>query len=99
MAYEPILNEDGKEIDLQELVTAASIDIMLERRKEATNLIKGFLIKVEGLTKEIKNLENQLKTKQESLAKTNEKIQRLKKGEWNILAENNSGSKPDSESK
>lgn len=97
MAYDPILDADGKELNLQDLVTEASTELMMTRRKEATNLIKSFLLKTEGLDREIKQLKNQLTQKEESLKKTQDKIERLRKGEWNILSENNSASKADSE--
>ncbi len=92
MSFEPI-----EDTNLEDLVKEASGELLLERRHAATTLIKNFLMKVEGLTSEIKNLKNQLSKKEESLAKTLEKIKRLKAGDWSLLAENNSSSRPDSE--
>lgn len=92
MAFEPI--EDTK---LEDLVKVASLQLLDERRHEATNLIKNFFQKLEGLSLEVKKLKSELSKKEESLEKTMDKVARLRKGDWSVLAENNGQNKADSE--
>ena len=92
MAFEPI--EDTK---LEDLVKVASLQLLDERRHEATNLIKNFFQKLEGLVFDVKKLRSELAKKEESLAKTEEKIKRLQSGDWSVLEQNQNPTKADSE--
>lgn len=92
MSFEPI---EG--VNLKDVVEEAATELLVERRHQATSLIKNFLMKVEGVTTEIKQLESQLVGKKETLTKTLDKIERLKKGDWSLLSENSGTTKPDSE--
>ena len=94
MSFEPI---EG--VKLEDIVTEAATELLVERKRQATSLIKNFLMKVEGVTTEIKQLKRQLESKEETLTKTLDKIERLKKGDWSLLNENSGTTKPDSEHK
>jgi len=65
MSFEPI---EG--VNLKDVVEEAATELVTERKRQATSLIKNFLMKVEGVTTEIKQLEKQLVNKKETLTKT-----------------------------
>ncbi len=79
-----------KEIDgvnLEDLVKEVSSGIVSDRRESAAGLIKKQLQKMEGLAIDVNGLEKQLKKKQEALAKAQEKVTKIREGNWQVLAE------------
>lgn len=79
-----------KEIDgvnLEDLVKEVSKNIVSDRRESAAGLIKKQLQKMEGLAIDVSGLEKQLKKKKEALAKAQEKVTKIREGNWQVLAE------------
>ncbi len=97
MSFEPIIDENGNEINLSGLFDEAVIETIAVKKREASNLIKNFLMKQEGLVYEVKKLTSELAKKQASLDAVKVKIEKLKKGDWSVLEENKGPTKPDSE--
>ena len=85
MAEESIKKIEG--LDLSDLVTEVSTDLVNERRKQAAGVIKKQLQKLEQLNIDVKNAEKELKKKTESLAKAQNKVDRIKSGDWSVLNE------------
>ncbi len=91
-----LTDEDKKEIKLNDLVGEASRELMREKRLEASNLVKSFLLKAESLTYDIKGKKRELEKMEVSLADTLGKIEKLRSGDWSILAQNTKPTKADS---
>lgn len=75
-------------VKLDELVTEASTELLQERRRGASSLIKKLLIYSEGLVDSIKRKEAELKGLRKKLSTQKEKIERLRAGDWSVLVEN-----------
>ena len=74
-------------VDLSDLVTEAAGAVLSERRKQAAGMIKQLLQRVEGAASDIRDLEKQIARKRESMGKAQAKIDKLKAGDWSVLAE------------
>ena len=96
---EQFKNTQGKDVELKDLVEEAASELLLEKRRGASSLIKNFLMKAEDLTVQVKTKTRELQKVEESLARTLANIEELKKGNWSILKENKGQSKVDSFSK
>jgi seryl-tRNA synthetase len=80
-------------VDLSELVKEASTELMAEKRRQASNIIKNHLQREEQLVYDIRNLKKNLKGKEEKLAKAQAKIEKIIKGDWSLLVEKKDGPK------
>ena len=96
---EALIDENGKQIELGDLVKQASAELIRERRIETSGLIKNFLVKIEQVTLQIKTKKEELSKLEKALEDTVAKVKRLREGDWTVLPENNSKSKPDSSQK
>ena len=85
--------EKIENVDLGNLVTEASNEIIDARRKQAAGIIKQQLQRIEQLVTDISNAEKELKKKRDKLTKAQEKIDKIKAGDWSLLAENNGQTK------
>lgn len=74
-------------VNLEDLVEESSADLIAEKRRSVAGLIKQQLQRMEQLATDVKNLEKQLKGKREKLTKTQEKMEKIKSGDWSVLAE------------
>lgn len=74
-------------VNLADLVDSVSTDLVNERRKQASGVIKQQLQRMEQLNIDIKNAEKELKKKSEKLAKAQTKMDRIKSGDWSVLNE------------
>jgi len=74
-------------VNLKNMVEQASKELIFENRKQAIGMIKKGLKRIEGLAKEIKYFNHELKKRQGKLAKSQEKINKIKDGDWSLLVE------------
>ena len=89
--------EKLENVDLSALVEDSSKELMDEKRKQAAGLIKVQLQRIEQLSLDVRNAERTLKKKQEALAKAQQKIDKIKAGDWSLLAEQKDNSKENNE--
>ena len=80
-------------IDLAELVKDSAQDLMKEKRVGAANIVKNHLQRVEQLAIDIRTLEKELKNKKDKLVKAQSKIDKIKAGDWSVLAQKEDGPK------
>ncbi len=74
-------------VNLEELVEESSADLVEEKKKSVAGLIKQQLQRMERLATEIKNLEKEINGKRDKLKKIQEKIEKIKNGDWSVLTE------------
>jgi len=89
--------EKLENVDLSALVEDSSKELMDEKRKQAAGLIKVQLQRIEQLSLDVRNAERTLKKKQEALVKAQQKIDKIKAGDWSLLAEQKDNSKENNE--
>jgi len=75
-------------IELSDLVHRALQDIHAEEEAKISSLIKKKLIEIEGLATEIQRDEKSLGKKKEKLEKAQAKLNKIKEGDWSVLADN-----------
>ena len=73
--------------ELPDLLKSAADALLAEKRKDAESRIKGILIRQEAMADAIRQKENELKRLREKMDKSTAKIERLRKGDWAVLAE------------
>lgn len=78
-------------INLEELVKESSVALISDKRKEAANLIKNHLQRIEQLALDVRKAEKELKKKEEALKKAQEKMNKIKAGDWGLLSEKKDG--------
>lgn len=78
-------------VDLATLVEESSRELIADKRRQAANLIKQHLQRIEGLAQEVRRSENVLKKAQEKLKKAQDKINKIKGGDWSLLADKQDG--------
>lgn len=74
-------------IDLKDLLESAAQNLLVEKRNDAESRIRQTLIRQEALVVSIHAKENELKKLREKMDKSSAKIDRLRKGDWSVLAE------------
>lgn len=94
---QPIKDETGNPIELNEIVVQAAKEVFEEKKRESANLIKSFFKKAEELTYQAKTKKRELEKIEQNLTNTLQKIERLRKGDWTVLAENQRQTHVDSE--
>lgn len=80
-------------VNLTELVTESSKELISEKRSEAANIIKNHLQRIEQLSLDVRKAEKELNKKTEALKKAQEKMDKIKAGDWSQLAEKKDGPK------
>ena len=85
--------EKMENVDLSVLVEESSKELMADKRNDAASIVKKHLQRVEQLAIDVRNTEKQLKIKKEKLAKAQAKIDKIKAGDWSLLAEKEDGPK------
>ncbi len=75
-----------KGVNLKVLVEECAEELVELRRKQAANIIKQLLQRMEQLSIDVRNLEKELRNKQEKLVKAKAKIDKIKEGQWDLLA-------------
>lgn len=93
---QPIKDETGKPIDLSVIVENVARELIEEKKRESSNLIKNLFKKVDDITYQVKTKKRELEKLQMTLSITLEKIERLRKGDWSVLVENTKQTKVDS---
>jgi seryl-tRNA synthetase len=78
-------------IELDELVSDVASELVNDRRKQAASAIKVQLQKVEQLAADMKLLNKQLKEKQKKFDEVVARIEKIKGGDWSLLAEPKDG--------
>lgn len=78
-----------KDTKLEDLVARASQELLEEMRIEGVTQIKKIYQKQYVLTKEIKNDEQNLNKKKESLKRAEDTIVKLQAGDWTALKDDN----------
>lgn len=73
--------------NLNDLINGAAQALLAERRQDATSRIKQVLIRQEAMAEAIKAKELELKKLNDKMAKSTAKIERLRNGDWSVLAE------------
>ena len=76
-----------EDVDLKALVSVVSNELITEKRNVAANSIKQHLQRVEQLAYDVSSLEKQLKQKKEKLAKAQAKVDKIREGDWSLLAD------------
>ncbi len=74
-----------KGVNLAEMVKNCAEELIDIRRKEAANIIKQLLQRMEQLSIDADNLEKELRKKKEKLLKAKTKIEKIKEGQWDLL--------------
>lgn len=87
---ETILNELNTEelnqqIDLKNLVSITSQQFIKERESVVAGLVKGLFMKKKGLFEDILKMEKELNKKRDSLKQINDKIDKVRQGDWEVL--------------
>ncbi len=82
-----------EDVDLAQLVEESSKELMVSKRYDAANIIKNHLQRVEQLAIDVRTAEKALVKKKEKLAKAQAKIDKIKEGDWSLLAEKEDGPK------
>lgn len=80
-------------VDLSTLVEEASTELLGERRSQAASIIKKHLQRVEQLVIDVHRAEKTLRGKKEKLTKAQAKLDKIKAGDWSLLAEKKDGPK------
>ncbi len=78
-------------IELDKLVSDVASELVNDRRKQAASAIKVFLQRAEQLSVDMKLLNRQLKEKQKKFDETVARIDKIKAGDWSLLAEPKEG--------
>lgn len=73
--------------DLKSIVEEASSEVLKEARVKNIAIVKKVIAKITATADEIKKLRNQLDKAEKSLKKQQEKLDMLKDGKWDILAQ------------
>lgn len=73
--------------NLPDLLQSAAAKLLAEKRNDAESRIKGILIRQEAMADSIRTKENELKKLREKMEKATQKIERLRNGDWAVLAE------------
>lgn len=79
--------DEIKGVDLTALVSEVSDNIVEEKKKSAKGMIRELFYKYEGIEKEIRDLTKQLEAKKTQRDKINDRVERLRNGDWSILSE------------
>jgi hypothetical protein len=85
--------EKLENVNLAELVVEASEALLAEKRNTAASIIKKHLQRVEQLAIDVHKVEKELKSKKEKLVKAQAKINKIKEGDWSLIAEQKDGPK------
>lgn len=85
--------EKLENVNLAELVVETSDSLLTEKRNAAASIIKKHLQRVEQLAINVHKLEKELKGEKEKLAKAQAKIDKIKEGDWSLIAETKDGPK------
>lgn len=78
-------------VNLVDLVENTSVELLNDRRKQAASIIKQQLQRMEQLTIDVRNLEKELKKKQEKLVKAKAKMDKIKAGDWSLISDKPDG--------
>jgi phenylpyruvate tautomerase PptA (4-oxalocrotonate tautomerase family) len=74
-------------INLSELITEASSEVLLEKRREVASAIRQMLNKQISLAGEITKMDKELAQKNKQLIEVNGKLDKIKSGDWSVLNE------------
>ncbi len=74
-------------VEIGDLVQEASKQILLAQKDEVLDLVKKLIQKAHGLTEDVKRAKHELKGKEDKLAKTLARIEKLRAGDWSALQE------------
>ncbi len=80
-------------VNLTELVEEGSKELISEKRSEAANIIKNHLQRIEQLSLDVRKAEKELNKKTEALTKAQDKMDKIKGGDWGLLSEKKDGPK------
>ena len=83
--------EKIENVNLSELVEESSKELVADRRKQAASIVKKHLQRAEQLAVDVRQAEKSLNKKKEMLKKAQEKINKIKEGDWSLLAEKEDG--------
>jgi hypothetical protein len=90
-------------IDLTALVGKTSKEFITDRETHIQSLVKVMFHRQNGLLLDIERLERDLKKKQEALKNIQEKIMKIRSGDWSVLKKieeeekNHQGKKPEAD--
>jgi len=74
-------------INLESLVKSTHTQILSDKEKEITSLVRKVIAKRNGTIIEIDKAEKALSKMRESLKRTQGKIDKIKSGDWSVIAE------------
>lgn len=73
--------------DPNDILLSAAASLLTDKRKDAESRVKQILIRQEALAESILSKERELKKLREKMDKSSQKIERLRNGDWAVLAE------------
>ncbi len=82
-------------IKLPELFIEATDVVIEEKRKSIRNLIKQLFYRQIGLAEDVVSARKSLAKKEQELEKTNEKLAKIKTGDWSVLVDTGDTRLPD----
>jgi len=85
---DPIFQKEDiqKEIDLSILVSEVSRNFIVQRRDEVSKLLLNQFSKMNGILVDIKKNEAELNKKKENLKQVQEKINKIRSGDWEVIS-------------
>lgn len=78
---------DDKDFDGSEIVALATQELLDNRKKELSNKVAKLFHKADQLASDVRKYNNEAEKAQKKLDKTVAAIDRLKSGDWTVLAE------------
>lgn len=79
--------EIQEKIDLSSLVAITSQDLIKDRENSIRDIVRKVFMKEKGLIEDINKLDKEVTKKRESLKQTQDKLDKVRKGDWAVLVE------------
>lgn len=91
--------EINEQIDLKNLVSITSQQFIKDREATIGQLVTKLFMKKKGLFEEVVKIEKELTKKREQLKQVDDKIEKVRQGDWEVLKRLESENKQDGENK
>lgn len=91
--------EINEQIDLKNLVSITSQQFIKDREATIGQLVTKLFMKKKGLFEEVIKIEKELTKKREQLKQVDDKIEKVRQGDWEVLKRLESENKQDGENK
>lgn len=91
--------EINEQIDLKNLVSITSQQFIKDREATIGQLVTKLFMKKKGLFEDVVKIEKELTKKREQLKQVDDKIEKVRQGDWEVLKRLESENKQDGENK